>query len=79
MATEISNFIEDHTYLDFPDISKQAFSKARQSISPKAFKELCRLFVDSFYNSANNLKKWNGISSDFTVYSIRDSKFIVNF
>jgi len=62
MSTEISNFIEEHTYLDFPDISKQAFSKARQNISPEAFKELCRLFVDSFYSSTNNLKKWNGFN-----------------
>jgi len=62
MATEINNFIEEHTYLDFPDISKQAFSKARQNISPEAFKELCRLFVDSFYSSTNNLKKWNGFN-----------------
>lgn len=57
MATEISNFIEEHAYLDFPDISKQEFSKARQNISPEAFKELCRLFVESFYGSTNTLKK----------------------
>ena len=62
MSTEISNFIEEHTYLDFPDISKQAFSKARQNISPEAFKELCRLFVESFYGSTNTLKKWNGFN-----------------
>ena len=62
MATEISSFIEEHIYLDFPNISKQAFSKARQNISPEAFKELCRLFVDSFYGSKNTLKKWNGFN-----------------
>lgn len=62
IATEISDFIEEHTYLDFPSISKQAFSKARQNISPEAFKELCRLFVDSFYNSTNKLKRWNGFN-----------------
>ena len=62
MATEINNFIEEHTYLNFPEISKQAFSKARQNISPEAFKELCRLFVDSFYSSDDNLKKWNGFN-----------------
>ncbi len=62
MATEINNFIEEHTYLNFPEISKQAFSKARQNISPEAFKELCRLFVDSFYSSNDNLKKWNGFN-----------------
>ncbi|WP_160690106.1 IS4 family transposase [Clostridium sp. C2-6-12] len=62
MATEISNFIEEYAYLDFPDISKQAFYKARQNISPEAFKELCRFFVDSFYGSKNTLKKWNGFN-----------------
>ena len=62
LSTEISNFIEEHTYLDFPNISKQAFSKARQNISPEAFKDLCRLFVYSFYNSTKNLKMWNGFN-----------------
>jgi len=62
IATEISDFIEDHTYLNFPHISKQAFSKARQNISTEAFKELCRLFVDSFYKSTKTLKKWNGFN-----------------
>lgn len=61
-ATEINNFIEEHTYLNFPDISKQAFSKERQNISPEAFKELYRLFVNSFYSATDNLKKWNGFN-----------------
>ena len=59
---EIDNFIENHTCLNFPNISKQAFSKARQNISPEAFKELCRLFVDSFYNSKKKLNKWHGFN-----------------
>lgn len=58
ISSEINNFIEEHSYLNFPDISKQAFSKARQNISVEAFKELCRVFVDSFYDSNTNLKKW---------------------
>lgn len=66
ISTEINNFIEEHSYLNFPDISKQAFSKARQNISVEAFKELCRVFVDSFYNSNINLKKWNG----FNIFAI---------
>lgn len=59
ISSKIDNFIENHTYLNLPTISKQAFSKARQNISPEAFKELCRLFVDSFYTSKKKLKKWN--------------------
>lgn len=62
LSTEINNFIEEHSYLEFPNISKQAFSKARQNISSEAFKELCRVFTDSFYNSNINLKKWNGFN-----------------
>lgn len=34
LSAEINNFFEEHSYLNFPDISKQAFSKARQNISP---------------------------------------------
>lgn len=62
ISLEIDNFIENHASLNFPNISKQAFSKARQNISPEAFKELCRLFVDSFYNSKKKLKTWNGFN-----------------
>lgn len=60
ISSEIANFIEDNSNLDFPNISKQAFSKARQNISYEAFKELCRLFVNTFYDSNIDLKKWNG-------------------
>ena len=62
ISLEIDNFIENHASLNFPNISKQAFSKARQNISPEAFKELCRLFVDSFYNSKKKLNTWNGFN-----------------
>lgn len=60
ISSEISNFIEVNTNLKFPSISKQAFSKARQNISPEAFKELCRLFTNSFYNHNAVKEKWNG-------------------
>lgn len=66
LSAEINKFIEEHSYLNFPDISKQAFSKARQNISPEAFKELCRLFVDTFYDSDINIRKWKG----FNVFAI---------
>lgn len=60
ISTEIDNFIEEYPYLKFPSISKQAFSKARQNISPEAFKELCMLFVNEFYSLKKDLKTWNG-------------------
>ncbi len=76
ISSEINNFIEEHSYLNFPDISKQAFSKARQNISVEAFKELCRVFVDSFYDSNTNLKKWNGyniLAVDGTTLQVPDT------
>jgi len=62
ISTEIDNFIEEYPYLKFPSISKQAFSKARQNISPGAFKELCTLFVNEFYNLKKDLRTWNGFN-----------------
>jgi Transposase DDE domain len=62
ISFEIDSFIEEHTYLNFPSITKQAFSKARQNISPEAFNELCRFFVDKFYSLKKNLNTWNGFN-----------------
>lgn len=62
ISSEIDNFIEDYTCLNFPNITKQAFSKARQNISPEAFNELCRLFVEKFYSLKKNLTTWNGFN-----------------
>ena len=77
IASEISNFIEDYKYLKFPSITKQAFSKARQNISPEAFNELCRLFVDKFYSLNKNLKTWNNfnvLAVDGTSLQVPDTK-----
>lgn len=62
ISYEIDNFTEEHSYLNFPNITKQAFSKARQNISPEAFNELCRLFVNKFYSSKHKLNTWNGFN-----------------
>lgn len=77
ISSEINNFIEDHEYLKFPSITKQAFSKARQNISPEAFNELCRLFVDKFYSLHKNLNTWNGfniLAVDGTSLQVPDTK-----
>lgn len=66
LAIEISEFSEKYKELLFKEVSKQAFSKARQNISYEAFAELCRLFVKVFYESELELKKWNG----FNVFAI---------
>ena len=44
MFQNLSRIREDLGNLDFPDISKQALSKARQFINPALFKELYYLF-----------------------------------
>ena len=48
MFQNLSRIREDLGILDFPDISKQALSKARQFISPALFKELYYLSVENF-------------------------------
>lgn len=76
ISSEIANFIENNSNLNFPNISKQAFSKARQNISYEAFKELCRLFVTIFYESNKNLNKWNGyniLAVDGTTLQVPDT------
>ncbi|MEG1256824.1 hypothetical protein [Clostridium sp.] len=62
ISTEIDKFIEEYPYLKFPSISKQEFSKARQNISPEAFKELGTLFVNEFYSLKKDLRTWNGFN-----------------
>ena len=44
--------------LDFPDVSKQAVSKARQGILPSLFQSLLDHSVDIFYRSIDNRVKW---------------------
>lgn len=57
--------------LNFPQISKQAISKARQFLSPDLFKELFYLSVDSFYQNLSSRKKWHG----YHIFAIDGSKF----
>lgn len=57
--------------LSFPNISKQALSKARQFISPDLFKELFYLSVDSFYNNNSSRSTWHGLH----LFAIDGSKF----
>lgn len=57
--------------INFPKISKQALSKARQFISPDLFKELFYLSVDNFYNNISKRKLWNG----YHIFAIDGSKF----
>lgn len=60
MFQNLSRIREVLGSLDFPDISKQALSKARQFINPVLFKELYYLSVDLFYKQLPSRKLWNG-------------------
>ena len=46
--------------LEFPDVSKQALSKARQSIHPDLFLSLFNISVDLFYKQLPQRRTWNG-------------------
>ena len=70
MFQNLSRIREDLGSLDFPDISKQALSKARQFINPALFKELYYLSVDLFYKQLPSRKFWNG----YHLFAIDGSK-----
>lgn len=70
MFQNLSRIREDLGNLDFPDISKQALSKARQFINPALFKELYYLSVDLFYKQFPSRKLWNG----YHLFAIDGSK-----
>lgn len=70
MFQNLSRIREDLGNLDFPDISKQALSKARQFINPALFKELYYLSVDLFYKRLPSRKFWNG----YHLFAIDGSK-----
>lgn len=60
LAVNISSMRLDFPTIDFPFITKQAISKARQNISYEAIRELFRLSVSYFYESIDNSTLWNG-------------------
>ena len=57
--------------INFPKVSKQALSKARQFISPSLFKELFYQSVDGFYHNIANRKLWHG----YHIFAVDGSKF----
>lgn len=62
---------DDLTDLEFPSISKQALSKARQFINPSLFKELYYLSVNLFYKHIPSRKLWHG----YHLFAVDGSKF----
>lgn len=70
MFQNLSRIRDDLGILNFPDVSKQALSKARQFISPALFKELFYLSVDLFYSQLPSRKLWHG----YHIFAIDGSK-----
>ncbi len=66
----LANICEDLSSLQFPSVSKQAISKARQHIHPYLFKELFYLSVDLFYKNVSARKLWHG----YHLFAIDGSK-----
>ena len=60
MFHNLSRIRDELGTLSFPDVSKQALSKARQFINPSLFKELYYLSVDLFYTQIPSRKLWHG-------------------
>ena len=56
--------------LKFPDVSKQALSKARQFIHPDLFRALFNISVDTFYKQLPKRRTWNG----YHLFAIDGSK-----
>lgn len=70
MFQNLSGIIDDLGAGAFPDVCKQAVSKARQGILPSLFQELYNLSVDIFYKNIKKRKTWHG----YHVFAIDGSK-----
>lgn len=73
MDINISNIRPELPDLDFPIVTKQAVSKARQGILPSLFKDLFSLSTDIFYNNIKKRKMWRGKYNIFAVDGSRIS------
>ena len=60
IGTNLSNIRDILPDLDFPKISRQAVSKARQNIKPALFKELLDITVRTYYLFMQSFNPWNG-------------------
>ena len=70
MNTNIDQIREVLPQIAFPEVSKQAVSKARQYINPSLFSELFNLSVDSFYRNLDSRKTWHG----YHIYAVDGSR-----
>ncbi len=73
MYQNLATISEDLSPANFPSVSKQAVSKARQHIHPQLFKELFSLSVDLFYKNLQKRKTWHG----YHIFAIDGSRIEV--
>lgn len=73
MCQNLASIHEDLLPLNFPEVTKQAVSKARQFINPSLFRELFSLSVDLFYKNLKKRKLWHG----YHIFAIDGSKIEV--
>lgn len=59
---------------EFPNVTKQAISKARQGILPSLFQALFSLSVELFYQSIDYRKKWK---DKYNVFAVDGSRFCI--
>lgn len=60
MFLNLANIKDDLPNIQFPEITKQAFSKARNAISPMLFKDLFLNSAREFYDQIHKRKTWKG-------------------
>lgn len=60
MNLNIANIRDDIQSINFPDVTKQAVSKARRGISPELFRDLFHFSVEKFYSACRHRKTWHG-------------------
>lgn len=73
MNTNLAKIIKELPELDFPKVTKQAVSKARQGILPSLFSDLFNVSVDEFYKSIKSRLKWRNLFHIFAVDGSRIS------
>ncbi|MBO6297614.1 MAG: IS4 family transposase [Lachnospiraceae bacterium] len=74
MHTNVSLIRLDLPELEFPKVSKQAVSKARQGIVPALFQKLFYLSTDIFYQNIVSKKKW---LDKFNIFAIDGSRISI--
>lgn len=70
MYQNLATILEELGSEVFPNVTKQAVSKARSGILPSLFLELFNLSIDQFYKNIGTRKTWHG----YHVFAIDGSK-----